>query len=248
LTGLRLARCLNPEVKVGRSATAQIVVGNEPVRDVVPSMTGEQFFWGLSHCVTGKQHYVYRTPHALKRGVDLRCPFCAYDPVLWTTAKRSIIAESEQHLMWQLAKLGIDQLFCPQTKLDFWAAPFDFMMLNKRVALQADGSRHFKDFYTTDVEQALKDDMRFCVAAVKAHVSVVRVHQQQLTGMRYPAYLQTAIAEAEKHTCIVLSPGYNTVHFYDKGWFVSYAQLLADQLPGFRVLVGMCSNVVITRM
>lgn len=150
--------------------------------------------------------------------------------------------------MWQLAVLGMDQLFCPQTKLDFWAAPFDFMMLNKRVALQADGSRHFKDLYDTDVQQALKDDMRFCEAAVKADVSVVRVHQQQLTCMRYPAYLHAAIAEAENHTCIVLSPGYSTVQFYEKGRFLSYAHVLADRLPGFRVLVDTCYNIVISRM
>lgn len=239
---------MNPDVKVGKSATAQLLVNDETSRDIVPSMTGEQFFWGLSHCVSGKQHFVYRTPHALKRVVDLRCPFCAYDPVIWTSGERSTIPESEQHLMWQLAMLGLDQLFCPQAKLDFWAAPFDFMMLNKRVALQADGSRHFKDFCDTNLEKALKDDMRFCEAAVKAHVSVVRVHQQQLTGMHHPTYLQAAIAEAEKHTCIVLSPGYSTVQFYDKGRFLSYAQVLADRLTGFRVLVSTYCNIVISMM
>jgi hypothetical protein len=61
---------------------------------------------------------------------------------------RMLFGSLELWLMWQLEQgaAGISSA-CWQVKLKFWAAPFDFMMLDKRVIIQADGSCHFEGMY-----------------------------------------------------------------------------------------------------
>lgn len=247
LDGLRIAQPLNPEVVIGAKGKAVIMLASGKPRHIVPSMTGWQFFWGLTGCLPGKQHYRYCTPHTLDHPVCLRCPFCAYDAVVWTAAGKNVIWQSELWLMWQLGRVQLDQQCCWQVKLKFWAAPFDFMMLDKHVIIQADGSCHFEGMYEQSSGKRLDDDLRFCVQAVTSGPSVVRVHARQVTSSMFPSYLAAAVQQAVADCCIVLSAGYNTIYICNHGQLLTYAQLLAQRLAGFRVYTVAHGNIVISR-
>ena len=247
LVGLQIARSLNPEVEMPAKGKAIVLLPNGKPRPIVPSMAGWQFFWGLTDCSAGKHHYRYCTPHTLDHRVCLRCPFCAYDPVVWTAAGKHVIWQSEIYLMWQLGRVQLDQQFCWQVKLRFWAAPFDFMMLSKRVIIQADGSCHFQGMYEQTTGKRLEDDVRFCVQAVEAGLSVVRVHAQQVTCSKYPSYLAAAVQLAAASQCVVLSSGYSIVYIYESGKLLTYAELLSKRLAGFRVYTAAFGNIVICK-
>lgn len=247
LEGLRIAQPLNPEVQVAGKGKAVVLLASGKDRPIVPSMTGWQFFWGLAGCVQGRQHYRFCTPHTLDDPVCLRCPFCAYDPVVWTAGKKHVIWQSELQLMRQLSRVQLDQQSCWQVKLLFWPAPFDFMMLNKRVIIQADGSCHFEGMYEQSTGKRLADDLRFCVQAVEAGLSVVRVHVQQVGSSKFPSYLAAAVQLAAASPCIVLSSGYSTVYIYEGGQLLTYAELLAKRLSGYRVYTATFGNIVISK-
>jgi len=247
IVGLNIALAINPEVDISAKGRARVLLATGKPRPIVQSMTGWRFFWGLQGCVPGKQHYRYCTPHTLDGPICLRCPHCAYDPLVWTAGGKKVIWQSELYLMWQLRRVNLDQQFCWQVKLDFWAAPFDFMMLNKLVIIQADGSCHFEGMYEQSTGERLYDDLRFCVEAVEAGLSVVRVHAQQVTCSKHPSYLAAAIQLAAADKCIVLSSGYSTVYMYEDGQLLTYAQLLTCRLPGFRVYTAAFGNIVLVK-
>lgn len=247
LDALRKATALNPAVTLPRFGKPTVRMPCGKCQPIVPSLTHVKLFWGTSHCLPGKQHYRHCTPHTLRHAIKLRCSFCAYNSVEWVAEGARVIAESEQWVMWQLGQLGLDQHFCWQAQPRWWQGSVDFMMLSQKVIIQADGSSHTKDMRGEEPGKQLDDDMRFCVAAVSKGVSVVRVHEQQLSGTQRPVYLAAAVQHAAADTCIVLSSGYNTVTFYHNHKPCTYAQLLAEQLSGFRVLHDACSNIVICK-
>lgn len=123
----------------------------------------------------------------------------------------------------------------------------DLMMVNKKVIIQADGSSHFKAIHDGKLGKQQHDDVRFCVTAVSKGVSVVRVHAEQLATGKRPQYLAAAIQFAAASTCVVLSCGYNTVTWYDHNKVCTFAQHLADMLPGFRVCTATYRNIVICK-
>jgi len=247
LLGLQIAQPLNHKVQMPAKGKAVVLLPNGETRPIVPSMTGWQFYWGLTGCAEGKQHYRFCTPHTLDHHVCLRCPFCAYDLVVWTAGGKHFIWQSEVQLMWQLCMVDLDQQLCWQVKLQFWAAPFDFMMLDQRVIIQADGSCHFEGMYEHSSGKRLNDDLRFCVQAVGAGFSVVRVHVQQVKCNKHPSYLAAAVQLAAASQCIVLSSGYSTVYIYEGGQLLTYAQLLVKRLAGFRVYTAAFNNIVICK-
>lgn len=89
--------------------------------------------------------------------------------------------------------------------------------------------------------------MRFRETAVNKGVSVVRVQALQVRSNMPPHYLAAAIKVAAASTCIVLSCGYNSVMLYQNNKHCTYAQLLAEQLSGFRVITAAYGNIVIFR-
>lgn len=217
--------------------------------NITSSLTGIVLVWILTHCLPGKQHTRECTPHAVDDPVCLRCPFCAYDEDVWVAARKQKIPASELQLMAQLKRAGLDMLARWQVKLGFWAAPVDFLLrLSRLVVLQADGSCHFGGLYEGSAAEKLADDLRFCVQAVMAGVSVVRVHLLQVNSKSYPTYLQAAVSEAASKLCVVLTPGYSTVGWYNNGKWLTYAEELAIMLPGFRVCTAAQNNIVICKL
>ena len=114
------------------------------------------------------------------------------------------------------------------------------------VILQAVGSCHFDGLYEESASEKLADDLRFCVDAVKAGHSVVRVHTIEVNSRKYPSYLPAAIKAATAGLCIVLSPGYCTTYMYDQGLLVTYGKVLADMLPKCKTVTDSACNTVIS--
>lgn len=247
-TGLRKAKALNPTVElVGKQKAVDVGVKGKPA-NITASFSGSQYYWGLTGCVHGKQHMRYCQAKALHSDACLECPFCAYCPIKWTAAGLELIPGTEERLMSQLGWARQDTKFCRGVQISkIWPAPVDFMSIDRHVFLQADGSCHFEGIHDTSPGCKLQKDMQCCVQFIRAGKSMIRVHHRQLQYVGYPFYLAAAIAEAEKHTCIVLSAAYAALQWYDNGRMVSYAQALADMLPGFRVLPGQHGNIVIKK-
>lgn len=247
LEGLQRAAAMNSDVKLSRYNKPTVLMPTGKPRPIVPSLTHVQLYWGASHCLPGKQHYRYCTPHTLRAAIKLRCSFCAYNACKWVAEGGSVIPLSEQWVMWQLGQLGLDEQFCWQAEPGWWRAPVDFMMVDRRLIIQADGSSHFKAMHGDKPGKQQQDDLRFCETAVGKGVSVVRIHAEQCSGGGRPQYLAAAIQLAAASTCVVLSPGYNTVAWYEKGSLHTIAQMLADRLSGFRVCTAAFGNIVISK-
>jgi hypothetical protein len=98
--------------------------------------------------------------------------------------------------------------------------------------MQADGSGHFKDMYGESCRARLDDDMRFCVEAVTARKSVIRVHELQQRMWLPPRFLSSATTYATSCCCVVLSVAYRSVYLYEAGRLLPYAIKLASSLPG----------------
>lgn len=242
-----LAQHLNERVQVLPKYRAVLSLPVGKPKPIVSSMTGFKFFWGLSQCIAGKQHYRLCTPHALKCDVCVRCPFCAYDAGVWVAARKNEIWGSELRLMAMLIAIKRDQEVCWQVKLGFWAAPVDFKFMHLAVVLQADGSCHFQQMYQESTGQRLYDDLKFCVAAVEAGISVIRVHVADINRRAYPNYLPPAIEAAAAAVRIVLSSGYSTVYIFENGQLLTYAQVLANMLPGSNVMTDAYNNTIISK-
>lgn len=193
---------------------------------------GVQLYWALQGCQPGLQHYRYCTSHALSKALSLNCFFCNCDEVECAAEKRLMPAESEQWLMRKLMAAGMSTDWCWQVQLRWWPAPCDFMHITQQVVMQADGSGHFKDMYGASCRAKLETDLSFCVAAVKAAKSVIRVHELQQRMWLCEDFLRTATAHALSRVCVVLSVGYRGVYMLEAGQLVTYADRLAQMLGG----------------
>ena len=96
--------------------------------------------------------------------------------------------------------------------------------------MQADGSRHFKGIYDKDSREAIETDMRCCVEAVKGNVSMIRVHDLQMTMWLDAAFLPNATHIALTNLCVVLSLGYSNTLIYVAGRMRTYVDLLLEKL------------------
>lgn len=233
-TSLKDAAAYNPAVELLPKNKARYRAHkSEKPLNIVSSLVGITLVWALTGCLPGKQHLRECVPHTIKNETCVRCPWCDYDEGDWTAAGKQKIPDSERKLMAQLIRTGWDLYSRWQMKLPFWAAPVDFVLkLCRLVILQADGSCHFDGMFEESASKKLETDLRFCVLAIAAGHSVVRVHEADVNSSKYPAYLPAAIKAAAASQCVVLSPGYSTTYIYDKGLLITYADLLATLLPG----------------
>jgi hypothetical protein len=97
--------------------------------------------------------------------------------------------------------------------------------------MQADGSSHFKDIFDASCRAVLETDMRCCVHAVEAGVSVIRLHEWNLQHRLRSGFLAAASHVATSSLCVVLSPAYCTTDIYEAGRRLTYVEVLAGLLP-----------------
>ena len=227
------AQQLNPTLRLlpGNKAVKQLPDGTQ--LKISNNTVGVQLFWGLQGCGAGLQHYRFCTPHALSKPLSLNCFFCNFDASKCVAESRQLPAESELWLMRELMKARISTQWCWQVvPTSYWAAAADFMHLGQKAVMQADGSGHFKDMFDTSCITKLETDMSFCVKAVTAGMSVIRVHELQQRMWLHPSFLGNAAAYATLCVCVVLSPAYNSVQFYEGGRMLTYVDKLALLLKG----------------
>lgn len=232
---LSAAQHMNPAVQLlpGNRAVKALQEGSK--LNISKSCIGVQLFWALRGCRPGLQHYRFCTPHALSKPLSLDCFFCNCDEAACAAAKRQMPAESEQWLMQKLQAAGVCTEWCWQVQLSWWGAAFDFMHISQRAVMQSDGSSHFTDMYGVACRARLETDMRFCVAAVIALISVIRVHDLQHRMWICEEFLRTATSVATNCRCVVLSVGYRGVCLLEAGQLLTYAARLAQLLGGWVV-------------
>lgn len=227
----KLAAQLNPEVQLLAGNRARKQQSDGSLSSITNTTPYVRMFWGCEGCKPGVQHFRFATPHGLNKALALRCLICSFDPAEWEAAERQAPAESELWLMHKMVQAGLDQQWSSQAVMGFWPqAPVDFMHLSQKAAMQADGSRHFKGIYDKDSREALETDMRCCVEAVKAHVSMIRVHDLQMTMWLDAAFLPNATHMALTNLCVVLSLGYSNTLIYVEGRMRKYVDLLLEKL------------------
>ncbi len=244
---LKMAQQQNPDLRLlpNNKAHYRAASSDRPVK-VVKSLVGLCLVWGLTGCTPGKQHVRECVPHSIRGPACLKCPWCNYNEDEWVAYGKQKIPESELRLMGQLVRTGWDMDARWQAKLQFWAAPVDFVLRTHRsVVLQADGSCHFDGLYQENATTKLASDLRFCVAAMTTGLSVVRVHVTEVNNKSYPTYLHAGIQAAIDDCCIVLSPSYSTIYMYDQGLPVTYAHVLAGMLPESKLSYDKWHNTVI---
>lgn len=229
-TAAKLAHKLNPTIQLrpGNKAVKQLSDGS--LLQISNSTIGVKLYWGLQHCKAGLQHFRFCTPHALSKPLSLNCFFCNYDEAECVAAGRQKPAVSELWLMHELMGAGLSTDWCWQVALPWWPAAADFLHLSQKAVMQVDGAGHFKDLFDTTCRTTLETDMRFCVAAVAAGTSVIRIHELQQRMWLRPTFLPNATTYATSCLCIVLTPSYNSVCLYDGGRMITYVAKLASML------------------
>lgn len=238
---------LNPGIQLlaGNRAATQLSDGSW--LKIANSSTGVQMFWGCEGCTGGLQHYRLCTPHTLSKALALRCTFCSYAREEWEAEGRQQLWDSELRLMQELIRAGLSDQWCHQVVPGFQSSAVDFMHTSKKAIMQADGSAHFKETFGASFRAALESDMRGTVDAVRARVSVIRVHDLQLQQGLPPQFLSCASLYATSTLCVVLSWGYTTVFAYEAGRMQSYVEVLVGRLPGAQVVPLPWGIVIITR-
>lgn len=181
------------------------------------------------------QHYRICTPHGLNKPLALRCLYDSYDPQEWEAAGRQKPWPTELLLMRELQGTRLSEEWCPQSVPKFWGAAVDFLHISDKAIMQADGSAHFKDTFSTSCREVLDTDMRCCVRAIEAGTSVIRVHDFSLRSRLRNGFLAAASRIATSRLCVVLSLAYNTVYMYEAGAMQTYVDVLAKMLPGAQV-------------
>jgi hypothetical protein len=231
----QLAAHLNPAVQLLTKNRAGLKLPDGSVRGITNSTVYVRMFWGCEGCKQGVQHYRFATPHGLSKALALRCLFCSYDADEWKAAHRQQLDQSELWLMGKLVKAGLDLQWSCQAAPTWWKAAVDFKHMTQKAAMQVDGSSHFRGIHDTQSRDALETDMRCCVAAIKANVSMIRVHDLQNTMWLDDAFLPKATHIALNNLCVVLSLGFSNTTIYVDGCMRTYAGMLAEKLGGKEV-------------
>ena len=228
---LQRAAHLNPAVRLlpGNRAVKQLPDGS--TLSIANSTTGVRLIWGLEGCRCGRQHYRICTSHGLSKPLSLRCLYDSHDEEEWEAAKRQKPWNTELMLMRELQAAHLSERWCPQSVPHFWPAAVDSLHISGKAIMQADGSAHFKDTFDASCRAVLDADMRCCVQAVEAGVSVIRVHELSLQRRLRSGFLAAASHVATSSLCVVLSPAYNTLYIYEAGRMQTYVQVLAGMLP-----------------
>ena len=174
-------------------------------RYVRKSQQHHKFYFKLTGCSGGQQHYRHCTPVALQRPADLWCPFCMYDACDWQAAGKAPITSNERMFMQLLSDNGCSKHWCYQVRHDMWHGSFDFYNWYETVFVQVDGACHWYGMHTNNAAKVRERDSWCNRAACNAGVGLVRVHESDL---QQPDIVLAAIAVASIEQCVVFTSSY----------------------------------------
>jgi len=198
---LRVAQPLNLGLVLLPGSKARVNGSDGASISITHSTVGVKLVWALRGCRPGVQHYRRATPHAVHKPKSLQCFFCNIDEAACAAHYEQKLPASERQLIDAMICACMSEHFCWQARLPWWPGPIDFLLLCHLVAIQADGSSHFKGIHERSRDQQLGIDIEFCVAAMRAGVSVIRVHDTQLKAGLQPGWLSHAVAFAKMCVC-----------------------------------------------
>lgn len=112
---------------------------------------------------------------------DLWCPFCMYQEQLWQQASKRLLTAGELAFMGLITALGIDTNFTYQVVPPFWHAPVDFFDMQHGYYVQVDGRCHWVGMHGVSNLVITDRDLQQNLAAVRAGVPLVRVHERDIT-------------------------------------------------------------------
>lgn len=167
----------------------------------------QKFFFKLTGCHRGQQHYKICTPRALHKPDDLWCPFCIYDSCQWQAAGKAPITSNELMFMQLLRDSGRSQHWCHQVRHETWHGSFDFYNWYENVFVQVDGACHWYGMHNNNATTVRNRDSCCNQAAYNAGVGLVRVHKNDL---QQPHIVLAAIAVASTLQCVVFTNSYQT--------------------------------------
>ena len=230
--GLRGAAAHNPGLVLLRGNRARLYDSSGSYRTITHSTVGMPLVWAMDGCCAGVQHFRMGTPHGLCKPGALSCIFCSGDGAACTTGQGLKLPVSEQQLKAVAIAACVSEEMCWQARVPFWRGAVDFLFLQHPVVIQADGSSHFTGIHGLTSDQKLALDIEFCVRAVQARVSVIRVHDAELKTNMQPDCLLEAVRAAKSGVCVVLSTSFTIASLCDNGQQVPFVEHLAGKLGG----------------
>lgn len=213
----------NPTLQLLPGSKAKLRRESGRFTNITHSTPFVKLVWGLRGCRAGVQHCRTATAHGMNKPHALHCFFCNGDAAACAELDALKLPASERQLIGLLIDCRMSEHFCWQACVKWWTAPVDFLLLHHKVIIQADGCSHFTTMHKRTSDEALHTDLSFCVHAVQAQHSVIRVHDTQLQTGIDPGCLQEAVAHAKTCVCVVLSHSYATVSLCVEGqqWLLS---------------------------
>lgn len=195
---------LNPWLVITSCTTAELQQPGVEALNVCKTMEGVKLYHRCTGC-TVRQHSKYCTPHTITIESDLWCPFCMFDKNTWQAVGKGIVHTSELSMMAVFRELGLDTLVSWQVQAEFWRGCIDFWVRGFNKFVQADGSVHLYGGWGEKRADLFKRDVRFCTAAYKENVQVIRVHPDYVNRSMY---LPAALSLRSTAGLVVLSPSY----------------------------------------
>lgn len=223
LEALRGTQDVNQGLRMSHNRSISVVLPGGISKELGRREPKLQLYFKLQCREAGKQHYKFCTPRALKKASDLWCPFCSFDMVLWTAARKKLIIANELPFIRMLVNNGVCVNWCHQVRLGFWEGLADFYNRQLGVCVQIDGPTHWEGMHIYHHTKASLRDFQCNKAAFDTRVAVVRVHEADLT---HRDCVFAAINAAAANRAVVLTSTYHTIGWQQQGHWVAYACFL----------------------
>lgn len=193
---------MNPGLKMPHNRPVMYTDAHGRNRPLSKSEDQKQFFFKLTGCEAGAQHYKLCTPHALKGPEQLLCHFCCYNTAAWAAAGRARLVPAELQFMQLLIQEGCSDEWCHQVQHPCWHGRFDFYNWKTKVHVQLDDGCHWGAGMSSDV---LLRDLACNTAAYNAALHLVRLHSNDLQRHNVVA---AALKTAQERCCVLFTGSY----------------------------------------
>lgn len=223
LEALRGTQDVNQGLQMPHNRSISIVLPGGITKEVGRREPKLQLYFKLQCTAAGRQHYKFCTPRSLKKASDLLCPFCSYDVVVWTAARKRLIVANELPFICMLVDNDVCVKWCHQVKLGFWSGLVDFYSRQLGMSVQIDGCTHWKGMHIHYHTQASDRDFDCNKAAFDKHVAMVRVHEADIS---HRDCVFAAINAAAACKAVVLTASYRSIGWQQQRSWVPYACLL----------------------
>jgi hypothetical protein len=242
------AQHLNKDVRLyDYEVPAVVAKGKVPVM-IYSSTEGVKVVARCEGCCQGRRHYRKATPKTLSKAGTLHCRLCLVGARLPKPAHVKMPHTTEQVFIAVLWQLGMDERFMFQvvpSEPEFWHRCMDFFNYVDGYYVQVDGACHWADMYKQSCVQVLDADFQQASDAIEHKVTLVRIHEADLTRVDVVA---ATLAAARGFVGVVLSPSYASQWVPCHGQKVLYTQALVSSTPNLAQSTGPSGVILIQQL